>query len=410
EEGFDAFPGDHRNLPATYSPTSTNPADYADARGVIASWEHKQAGINLGLTYGSFTNHAPNSLADFLLTNNGDTKRENMAHGFEAFGSWDDPRTFAIESQRFTTQTVKVADGWSYADYCAEIDAGRPVHLGWRSPLYGHSVLGVGYNNTGGKENVVLQTTWHGGLQEWQWNNETVSGYGFSMEAATLMDAVSDPTPQLSAYVSIAHTYIRDLAVTIGIGSPSSPTWSTDVWINGGSLTEDNLVLTDIDCTSVLSQFLNGETDWFLKVFDRQSPQYGTIEDFQIRYACDEMVYDWDLEPVDIPTRVDTYAYLTTTPLVPGDATGDGMVNELDAARLSTFWGSSDATWRMGDFNGDDVVGAADASILAANWGFVWGGGEAEAAAPVPEPGVAVLLVGLSAACLVRPNRRDRSK
>ncbi|HBO42512.1 MAG TPA: hypothetical protein DD670_00965 [Planctomycetaceae bacterium] len=75
---------------------------------------------------------------------------------------------------------------------------------------------------------------------------------------------------------------------------------------------------------------------------------------------------------------------------IPGDATGDQIVDDADAKRLASNWGVGSATREMGDFNGDGIVGAADAAILAANWGY---GVVAETTA-VPEPGAMVLVVG----------------
>ncbi|NLE37098.1 MAG: hypothetical protein GX621_03640 [Pirellulaceae bacterium] len=74
---------------------------------------------------------------------------------------------------------------------------------------------------------------------------------------------------------------------------------------------------------------------------------------------------------------------------VPGDANGDGRVDDLDARRLADNWGATGANRLMGDFDGDGVVGPADASILAANWGADRSDGR-EAAA-VPEPSVTVI-------------------
>ena len=55
----------------------------------------------------------------------------------------------------------------------------------------------------------------------------------------------------------------------------------------------------------------------------------------------------------------------------PGDANGDGMVDEDDAAALAANWlTQSGATWTMGDFNGDEKVDDADATIMANNWHY----------------------------------------
>lgn len=314
EAGYDAFPGDHRNLPATYPGTSSNPADYTDARGVVAGWAHKQEGINQSLTYGSYQNHAPDSLADFILTSNGGTSRSTMAHGFETFGAWDDRRTAELESVVFDAATVYgsgYGGSWTYADYCTEIDAGRPVHLGLTSTYGGHSVLGVGYNTTGGAQDVILLTTWHSGLQQWEWANETQSGYGFSVYGATLMDAVGDPTPTLSAYLSLAHTYIGDLVVNIGVGDPNDPDWSVNVWNQGGG-SSVNLAITDIDATAMLADFLASDLTWFLEVEDMVGGDQGEILDFQIRYGYDELVYYYQGSPVAISDYETSYVYLDT--------------------------------------------------------------------------------------------------
>jgi len=412
EHGYDAFPGNHRNLPATYPGTSTNPALYTDARGVIAGWAHKQSGMAEGWDYGNWEGHAPDSLADFMETEDGGTSRRNniMTHGMKTFAAWDDPRTPEIESRKFTTQNVWTSlegGSWDYADYCAEINAGRPVHLGLDSDDGGHGVLGVGYYNQGGTEDVVLLTTWHSGLQQWEWENETHSGHNFSVYGARLATPDPTPCPELSAYFSVAHTYIGKLDVEIGIGNPNAPLWHTNpTWSGPGSQSSNNnLVLTDIDCTGAMSLFQSGPQQWYLKVYNSSLLLYtGTIEDFQIRYEFDEVVFDWSSTPVPVDTRSTAYVYLDTYPVpyIPGDANHDNVVDQLDAEALAAGWGEGNATWEMGDFDKDGTVGPADAAILAANWDY----GTSEAAT-VPEPGaMAGLLIG--AAGLLASGRRRR--
>ncbi len=88
---------------------------------------------------------------------------------------------------------------------------------------------------------------------------------------------------------------------------------------------------------------------------------------------------------------------------IPGDATGEGIVDKDDAAIVAQYWGQSVSGSSEGDFDGDGIVGPADAAILASNWGY---GTEAAGAEAVPEPSTLVLLLGaLTGLALLRQTR-----
>ncbi len=300
---YDAFPGSHRNVPGSYPYTSANPADYEDARGLIAGWAHKQQGMAEGLTYGSYRNHPPDSLADFLGTRDSETNPLEQAHGLKMFAAWDDPRTPQIESRLFDAARWRVLDGWGYADYQSEINAGRPVLLNVSSPTSKHSVLGVGYDNTDGRQDILVLTTWRQGLRQWEWENETQTGLGYSVTSGIVVTPPSTPPPRFSAYISLAHTFIRDLAIELGIGSPEAPLWSETVWMHqGGGAT--NLVLTDLDIRQLLDAFHTQQLDWYLKVEDNSDTGTGWIEDFQIRYGFDQILYKLATPHVPIPDAI----------------------------------------------------------------------------------------------------------
>jgi len=89
--------------------------------------------------------------------------------------------------------------------------------------------------------------------------------------------------------------------------------------------------------------------------------------------------------------------------LIPGDADGDGTVDEDDAAIVASNWGdATDIQWDDGDFNGDGRINAADAALVTANWGASLRPTGEEV--PMPEPATAALL--LAAATVLAGGRR----
>ena len=92
--------------------------------------------------------------------------------------------------------------------------------------------------------------------------------------------------------------------------------------------------------------------------------------------------------------------------LLPGDANGDGCVDDLDLTALAVHWQRSTNLWEEGDFNGDGIVDDLDLTALAVNWQQGCGGGgsfaDALAAANVPEPGSAGLMLLVSIGFLRR--------
>ena len=186
---------------------------------MVASQAHIDAGAALGLTYGSYENHTADCIADFFFTRNGSTSRSNIGPGFVAFAAWDDPTTTTNETYTAAYTTNYTDYGWTYEDFCAEIDAGRPVHLGLTSSAGGHSVTAIGYNNTDGKREYICWTTWSGwGLRSWAWDGETESGYNFQVYGGTYLVITPHSPPNNPPTVPTS--------VTI---SPATPDTSSDL-------------------------------------------------------------------------------------------------------------------------------------------------------------------------------------
>ena len=65
--------------------------------------------------------------------------------------------------------------GFTYAQYRAEIDAGRPVLI----QVYGHTMTGVGYNDSGNL--IYLHNTWDHAIDSMPWGG---SYYGMQHNPA----------------------------------------------------------------------------------------------------------------------------------------------------------------------------------------------------------------------------------
>ncbi len=81
---------------------------------------------------------------------------------------------------------------------------------------------------------------------------------------------------------------------------------------------------------------------------------------------------------------------MPTTYSGPGDANGDGIVNQADLDIVlddynQVFTGN---TWGYGDFNNDGIVNGADLNVVLSNMG----NGGTSVAAAVPEPATLALL------------------
>ena len=129
------FAGDPANWLFDVYPSS-NPADFAvpdHANGVVTGWAHASGGD-------TWQGHAPDSIADFMLTVGGGSFADEIEWGMGNYMAWDDLRTPENESWSVTTQQQWDDAGWDFDAYKAEIDAGRPMHLWLFSPSGGHSV------------------------------------------------------------------------------------------------------------------------------------------------------------------------------------------------------------------------------------------------------------------------------
>jgi len=79
--------------------------------------------------------------------------------------------------------------GFTWENYMAEIDAGRPVLI----HVEDHTMFGYGYDNTGGAQTVILHDTWTAGehMMTWSWSYSGLMHYGVT--GLTLTNGIPEP-------------------------------------------------------------------------------------------------------------------------------------------------------------------------------------------------------------------------
>jgi subtilisin-like proprotein convertase family protein len=125
--------------------------------------------------------------------------------------------------------------------------------------------------------------------------------------------AIAGPTapPAHQAHIEIRHTWIGDLTVKIGVGSPTSPQWSRLLWSRAGADADD--IIMDVDLTEAAAYLPPGAGNvWYLEVNDADLGDTGTISQFTIRSGGVNI--SSPNTPVAIRDRQTCYAYVGATP------------------------------------------------------------------------------------------------
>lgn len=93
---------------------------------------------------------------------------------------------------------------------------------------------------------------------------------------------IGGTTPSATtARIEINHTYRGDLVVTLGVGDPNSPTWSTIVSNRQGG-SADNIYTTVDIAAGAANLPPSWQNRWFLKVYDAAAQDTGSIQKFSI--------------------------------------------------------------------------------------------------------------------------------
>ena len=117
-----------------------------------------------------------------------------------------------------------------------------------------------------------------------------------------------------SARIEIDHTYRGDLVVTLGVGNPASPAWSTVVSNRAGG-SSDN-IYTNVDIAAAASHLPPSmQNRWFLKVYDAAGQDQGSIVKFTV--TDNGTTYTATDTPVSVLDYQTVYSYVPSSDITP---------------------------------------------------------------------------------------------
>lgn len=212
----------------------------------------------------------------------------------------------------------KIAGGFSFTQYKAEIDAGRPVMLN----LVGHTVVGVGYDDS--TSTVYIHDTWDYSNHTMTWGG---SYSGMALNSVSIVNLASPPaSPTLTSF------------------TPTSAPVGTVLTLSGSNFTGTSSVT--FNGTAATTFHVDGASQISVTV-----PAGATTG------------------PIVVTTPGGTAQSSFSFTVITYDLNADGSIDLKDLARIARTFGTSRASDPTGfqaqyDLNGDGVINEDDATIL----------------------------------------------
>ncbi|NQT93635.1 MAG: hypothetical protein HQ559_12820 [Lentisphaerae bacterium] len=123
----------------------------------------------------------------------------------------------------------------------------------------------------------------------------------------TVYAHIGRATPSAVAHIDIAHTWIGDLVVDLGVGNPAAPDWIQAVSDRQGGGAD--FLVVDVDISSAEPFLPPSDTaQWFLRVGDEANGDQGTIREFVIKH--EDTDYASFSTPTPIMDKQTSFAYI----------------------------------------------------------------------------------------------------
>ena len=254
----------------------------------IGNWAEHAQGSSTGDFMG--TNQSKFSISDggttFYFYPNGDPLYDytgaepakiDGCHGMKDFAVSRGYGAVSNFNQYIQGQGTDLTKGFTFSQYVAEIDAGRPVLIQVR----GHTMLGYGYDTTGGK--IYVRDTWDHSSHQMTWGG-TYSGmqhYGVTVLRLAGGSTLPSVTTSDASNVAASSARLNGNLTSLGTASSVSVSfqWGTSPGSYSTETTSQTKTVTGV-FSSDLGSLSSGATYYFRTKAVGNGTSYGTEKSF----------------------------------------------------------------------------------------------------------------------------------
>ena len=254
----------------------------------IGNWAEHAQGSSTGDFMG--TNQSKFSISDggttFYFYPNGDPLYDytgaepakiDGCHGMKDFAVSRGYGAVSNFNQYIQGQGTDLTKGFTFSQYVAEIDAGRPVLIQVR----GHTMLGYGYDTTGGK--IYVRDTWDHSSHQMTWGG-TYSGmqhYGVTVLRLAGGSTLPSVTTSDASNVAASSARLNGNLTSLGTASSVSVSfqWGTSPGSYSTETTSQTKTVTGV-FSSDLGSLSSGATYYFRTKAVGNGTSYGAEKSF----------------------------------------------------------------------------------------------------------------------------------